>query len=54
MEWRRVHEDLPKTSTSGGQSEGGPRAAPLDPLVKLLPTDEKSANDVHERHLLFG
>jgi len=50
MEWRRVQDERPSCSTSGGQSFGGRRGAEFMDFV----TDEKSAKEVQERQLVSG
>ena len=55
MEWRRVQDERPRVSTSGGQSGGGPEeewGCKVLPLVEEV-TERKSAKEVQERQLLF-
>lgn len=46
MEWRRVQEERPSCSTSGGQSLGGPTGTFMDFLA-----DVKSERELHVRQL---
>jgi hypothetical protein len=54
MEWRRVQEERPNSSTSGGQAGGGPvatRECSVVDLVIVLVWEVKSANELHDRQL---
>lgn len=59
MECRRVQEERPSTSTSGGQSGGGwswvfdKLLADLGFEVCFLVMATQAAKDVQERHLVF-
>ena len=46
MEWRRVQEERPSSSTSGGQSDG---TADIGLMAFFAPM--KSVNELHVRHL---
>ena len=49
MEWRRVQEERPRSSTSGGQSAGG--ATGRTPLGVFFEAEKKSAEEVQVRQL---
>lgn len=52
MEWRRVQEERPSSSTSGGQASGGPvatRECPIVDLVIVLVCEVKSTKELHDR-----
>lgn len=52
-EWRNVHVERPRTSTSGGQEEGGCAGAVVEKgdFVIDLVWEVKSAKELQERHL---
>lgn len=62
MEWRSVHDERPRASTSGGQSFGGEVVlvvvaeevvAAVDAGAPFIMADQflKAAPELHERHL---
>lgn len=50
MEWRRVQEERPSCSTSGGQSVGGAELTAIALVIPFL-CEVKSASELHVRQL---